>query len=68
MIYVSYRMYVYFICTCHISSVHAARLNLVHELFCDMSAPKAKHQCRLLHGVALVISISIEICMIFGPT
>ena len=50
------------------SSVHAARLNLVHELFCDMSAPKAKHQCRLLHGVALVISISIEICMIFGPT
>ena len=51
------------------SSVHAAGLNLVHELFSDMSASEAKHQGRLLHRVALVISImSIKICMIFGTT
>ena len=49
------------------SSVHAAGLNLVHELFSDMSASEAKHQGRLLHRVALVISISIKICMIFVP-
>ena len=48
------------------SSVHAAGLNLVHELFSDMSASEAKHQGRLLHRVALVISI--KICMIFGTT
>ena len=48
------------------SSVHAAGLNLVHELFSDMPTSKAKHQGRLLHRVALVISI--KICMIFGTT
>ena len=31
------------------------RLNLVHELFCDMAAAKAKDQGRLLHWVALKI-------------
>ena len=37
------------------SSGYAARLNLVHELFSDMSASKAKHQGRLLHRVALMM-------------
>ena len=31
------------------------RLNLVHELFCDMAAAKAKDQGRLLYWVALKI-------------
>ena len=39
----------------------SVRLNLVHELFCDMAASKAKHQGRLLHRVALEMRIAIKI-------
>ena len=44
----------------------SVRLNLVHQLFRDMSAAKAKHQGGLFHRVALTIIIRIKISMIFG--
>ena len=42
----------------------AMRLNLVHELFCDMPPAKAKHQGRLLHRVALIMMLVMVMVMV----